>query len=541
MVMGVYMKNLTKGLSASELMESILENRFSDVEKMQVLCKQLLGISEPINDLYSCAFANLYLLDYALTQGDFDACCFYLLRTQPLCQENGFDDLLLIMHNIAGLYYQGIFDEQSALQHYLQGLELVRVQQDPVTEGKLLNNMGISFSRRNDDVHASEYFRRAYEALKPHLARLTPTDLGNALCFLCNASEAYCGTKRIDASEKALLEAEALHVNVKHWELVLCHSWCGHYAMCGDSVRSIAYARQLLEDGLEQIESSYHKTNVAMEVCGYMMDVDCQELAQYYLHLSGAYCGADNLGDSYNFQALSIRYYERFGTPEECQQAYRKFYEISIKMNNTNCAMRVQAEIAKIELTRALQDRQEMRRENRELEDASHMDELTWLYNRRYLSKLISKVALDRQTVTIGCIIIDVDYFKQYNDFYGHLKGDDALRCVATLLRENACDGAYPSRYGGDEFLVLCVNWSTQQMESYIKMVQEELSDQQVPHEKSLCSNYLTLSIGYSNGTITDDPSAAQLLEQADKALYEAKSKGRNRFVRASDGLPEIN
>lgn len=534
------MENLTNNLNASALMEQILAHRFSDVEKMQSLCKQLLGISESANDLYGCAFANLYLIDYALAQGDFDACRFYLLRTQPLCQENGFDDLLLVMYNITGMYYQGIFDEQSALQYYLRGLELAKEQHDPVIESKLLNNMGISFSRRNDDASASDYFRGAYEALEPHLAQLTPTDLGNAVGYLCNVAEAYRGTKRIADSEKALLKAEALHVKVKHWELCLCHAWCGHYAMCGDSVRSIAYARQLLEDGLEDTESSFHKTSVAMEVCGYMLDVDCQELALYYLHLTETYCGPDNLGDCYNFQALRVRYYERFGTPEERRQAYRKFYEVSIKMTAADQAMRVQAELAKIELTRALQDRQAMRREKRELEDASHMDELTWLYNRRYLSKLLSKVAPAGESTVIGYIMLDVDYFKQYNDFYGHFKGDDVLRCVADLLRTYTTDGAYPGRYGGDEFLVLCVNWSSRQMEDYIRLVQAGLEEKKMPHEKSLCSAHLTLSIGYSKGTVVDERSAERLLELADQALYEAKKQGRDRFA-YMDGVGNLS
>lgn len=527
------MNKQTENINTAELMKQILELRFSDEEGMRLLCNRLLEIAEPENDRYGCAFANVYLLDYALIRGAYDSGRFYLMRAQALCEENGYDDLLLILHNIAGMYCQDVFEEQTAVQHYLRGLELAKEQNDPLMESKLLNNIGTSFSRRHDAADAATYFAAAFETLEPHLDHISQTDLRNAVSFLCNLAEAHQSMGRAEESEKALLRAEELHVKAKDCEVPLNPAWCGHYIICGDEKRGIAIAEQLLADGLERYENAYLKISAGMEVCSYMLDIGCRELALRYLELLKTCCGFDNLGDYYNYQVFRTRYYEQFGTAEEQEQAYQEFYEVSVRLNETNDSMRVQAELSKIELSRALLDRQAMRREKQELEDASHMDELTWLYNRRYLSKLLSKVAPAGESTTIGYIMLDVDYFKQYNDFYGHFKGDDALRCVADLLRAHATDGIYPSRYGGDEFLVLCVNWSDCRMEDYIRLVQAGLAEKKVPHEKSLCSQYLSLSVGYSSGTVVGSPSAERLLELADQALYEAKKQGRDRFVRA--------
>ena len=114
----------------------------------------------------------------------------------------------------------------------------------------------------------------------------------------------------------------------------------------------------------------------------------------------------------------------------------------------------------------------------------------------------------------LGFIMLDVDYFKPYNDFYGHFKGDDALKSVARVLKDNQMDGMYVSRYGGDEFVCLCMD-----MEAVA-----------IPHEKSPGLKVLTVSMGYCNEIYRKGMDWEPVLNRADRELYSIKKKKRARI-----------
>lgn len=481
------------------------------------------------SDLYQCTIANLRLLEYYLTQNDFGSCRFYLLRAQEFCQENRFDELFITFHNLAGQYYQDIFDEQTAMKHYLQGLELSRKQMNKAAESKILNNIGTCFRRRHDNPSAANYFHLAYELMEQHIK---PENADDAVNFLCNYAEACQYMKKEEDSHMALILADSLNHHSQASEFRLAYAWCGHYALVGsDPQSSISIASKLLDDGLGGYSDIRFKIGAFMELSSYMLILNCQELALRCIKLLKPYCSFDNLGDYYHCQILRTQYYERFGTEEECNEVYREFYKSSMKINQIDDTMRVQNVLSNLDLTQALLNRDTLRQENKALENASYIDELTQLYNWRYLSKTLGSLSVDGRKKRVGFIMLDVDYFKQYNDYYGHFMGDGALQSVADTLKKHSQDNLYASRYGGDEFLILCINMSDQKIEDHIRQIQADLSDKQIPHEKSKCADHLTLSIGYSNGLLTTENSSKELLEAADQALYRAKEQGRDCFA----------
>ncbi|MEH6449096.1 MAG: GGDEF domain-containing protein [Oleispira sp.] len=169
-----------------------------------------------------------------------------------------------------------------------------------------------------------------------------------------------------------------------------------------------------------------------------------------------------------------------------------------------------------------------------ELEKQSTTDSLTSIPNRRALDIEIEKSwnRINRYGGKIALILIDIDHFKRYNDFYGHLKGDIALIKVAQALQLfSRRSDEIAARYGGEEFVLLFQYNNREEIEHLLQVVNKTMEALHEPHEKSEF-NYLTLSCGAcwieSDINNLTNKSISNWIETADKALYQAKDKGRN-------------
>jgi len=166
------------------------------------------------------------------------------------------------------------------------------------------------------------------------------------------------------------------------------------------------------------------------------------------------------------------------------------------------------------------------------LSKQSVTDQLTQLYNRRYYDTLIEKLiaTAKRNKECISFFILDIDYFKKYNDYYGHKMGDLALIQVAQRLKSHIQRGSdFTFRLGGEEFAGILINKDKKKTQEYIAKLCRLIEELQIEHKKSHCSPYLSVSIGVSSKCHDEEFTAESLYLQADQALYRAKSQGRNR------------
>jgi diguanylate cyclase (GGDEF)-like protein len=171
---------------------------------------------------------------------------------------------------------------------------------------------------------------------------------------------------------------------------------------------------------------------------------------------------------------------------------------------------------------------------NEKLEALSTTDELTKLDNRRsfmHYFEMIWKQA-SRLKTPISVMMIDIDYFKKYNDSLGHLEGDKALFAVAQCLKNHAKrETDFAARFGGEEFVCLLPYIKKSDAEDFAKKLVQSIEDMKIPHPKSEHSSYLTISAGLATIIPNENDTPQQLLDAADKALYEAKEGGRNQVV----------
>ncbi|HEY9734742.1 MAG TPA: PAS domain-containing protein [Trichocoleus sp.] len=174
-----------------------------------------------------------------------------------------------------------------------------------------------------------------------------------------------------------------------------------------------------------------------------------------------------------------------------------------------------------------------LQKANSELERLATLDSLTKVANRRrfdeYLEQEWQRLAREGQPLSL--ILLDVDYFKIYNDFYGHQRGDDCLIEVAQAITRSVKRAAdLVARYGGEEFAVILPNTRRVGAIVVAETIQAEIAKLQIAHPNSTVSSYVTASLGIASAVPGSNGTCDELVAVADAALYQAKRRGRNRY-----------
>jgi diguanylate cyclase (GGDEF)-like protein len=178
---------------------------------------------------------------------------------------------------------------------------------------------------------------------------------------------------------------------------------------------------------------------------------------------------------------------------------------------------------------------------NRALERMSRQDWLTELANRRYFDAFLSdEMARARRSKQELCLALcDVDFFKAYNDHYGHQAGDECLKQVARALQSGCRRPAdLAARYGGEEFALVLPETSLAGAAQVGEAVRQAVLQLQIPHEHSSIAAHVTLSVGVASLLPGTDAQPERLIAAADQALYQAKKLGRNRVVNLQAETP---
>jgi two-component system chemotaxis family response regulator WspR len=196
------------------------------------------------------------------------------------------------------------------------------------------------------------------------------------------------------------------------------------------------------------------------------------------------------------------------------------------------------SQLQRDEAYRALRkSQQELMETNLELQRLTNVDGLTGLSNRRYFNEYIEtewRQAI-RTSEPISLLMVDIDHFKQYNDHYGHLAGDEVLRTVAqTVMHCFHRPKDLAARFGGEEFVVVLPQTPARDLEALAEKVVAAVSALDLPHRASSAASVVTASVGAATSIPQREDSLFTLIEAADKALYEAKRAGRNRAVTAA-------
>lgn len=166
---------------------------------------------------------------------------------------------------------------------------------------------------------------------------------------------------------------------------------------------------------------------------------------------------------------------------------------------------------------------------NRQLQEMANKDGLTGLYNHRYFHEQLSKDFLRarRYHESLSCVLLDIDYFKKFNDTHGHQTGDVVLSTLGRVIEESIRDSDLAARYGGEEFAIVLYYTDGPTAYQVAERLRQKVQDHEV-HDKDNAL-HVTISVGVATFPSQQIHDSKELIECADKALYQAKENGRNR------------
>ena len=169
-----------------------------------------------------------------------------------------------------------------------------------------------------------------------------------------------------------------------------------------------------------------------------------------------------------------------------------------------------------------------------ELKKVSILDGLTGIANRRFFEEFSDRewkrAQRDKQPFTV--VMIDLDCFKAYNDTYGHQRGDESLKAVAKILKDSMKRPSdLAARYGGEEFIVILPDTSKKGGYELAEKLRKKVLDLKLEHKNNICGNEITVSVGVAMDIAEPGKKLYDLIDKADKALYEAKNSGRNQTL----------
>ena len=171
---------------------------------------------------------------------------------------------------------------------------------------------------------------------------------------------------------------------------------------------------------------------------------------------------------------------------------------------------------------------------NSKLHLLSDIDDLTQIANRRVFEETLGRewARLVRERQPISLIMCDIDFFKKYNDHYGHQKGDECLKMVSNIIRQAVRRPAdLVARYGGEEFIILLPGTDCRGAQVVAQNILNALKAIAMVHAQSPISEHLTISMGIAHVVPDNTMDAKRLVGQADEALYQAKARGRNQYA----------
>ena len=341
----------------------------------------------------------------------------------------------------------------------------------------------------------------------------------------------YEEIKALEAYLKSMEAAE------KCQNLTLMLSAYNNIATCFELKRNYTEAIHYYKKCYELLQSmeknsAYSKAIVLSNLCNceYRLK-DAAALCAYFSRFEDL--DRQSFEESMNLLYLFCKLmYLRLHVMEELLQAYREFYTIILTIEDTDMEDNSSGLTAALELYRTKERQVSLEKENEQLERLMNIDDLTNIYNRRCFNEDITATDLQKEKI-VAVAMLDIDYFKEYNDIYGHQMGDQALVKIGRCMKQYEKKGEIQFyRYGGDEFSAIFIGQSEESVRKTMAALTHDIREQKIPHKGSRTAQILTLSFGYAFSS-QEPVDMTVLIRQADEQLYQHKKLRRQRCKHA--------
>lgn len=517
-----------------DMRREIIKYRFSDPQKAYDICCELLEQGMQSGNDYEIAYAYLYMGDTIFSMGKPDQALHYMALAEHVQKTNGFDQLLMKTYNITGVIYINMGDALLAMDYYHAALNLAKKYENHTLEAMIYSNIGTLLTNIGDPAEAAGYYELAYDTSRKQGVR------DNELFF--NTVELYMNMCEVYLKEKDY--TRAMHFLDDALDNIDMEK-----VSEPDRMR-IAHAYAMIYYYLNDYGKAYEMCEKAISFCG--LDWQEVEIFDDYMDITEILVDTGHLEQAgkllrdmdevveqvdienrrLKMCKIRIEICKKTGETDLLNEQLQIYYQARKKRNAERNRIVVAAINNRCRLEEEKKRNWRLNEDNKKLIKESEIDELTGIYNRfgfrRRYEKLYPYAKKKHQTYCVG--IFDIDYFKQYNDSYGHLMGDSCLKQVARMLRKTS-DGSFCiGRYGGDEFVFMANDVEEEDVRDFLGRLVKNIRDAHIPFESHQECGHVTISAGAALQNAAEDIDLVALLKKADQVLYEVKQTGKNGY-----------
>lgn len=516
---------------AGQLADTILEKRWVDTACVLECCDKLEAYAKDREDVWYLGFAYYHKGEVYYIRNEVDQmfCC--IAWAIPLLEQSAQWELEARSYNLMAITSVTKGNASIAMDYYLSGLNVCRKHGISNVERSITLNLGSLYLGNKIYEEAQAYFLRALENYRAsskneqNPASLTMIYTNLIICYMKNngLDQAKCYMDQLKTEcEPHFEEMDFVYVNCMRARFYEC---------IGDEKERDACIRDVLNRIFKQIPV-LDVFDDLYDFCMMLFEIGRLEEIHKIIELAEplvAETGIANLNRK--LLSLQMRYYRAKHMKTEFQASAVEFYRQTEVFEEESRSMISNMLYVRGALEKANENnRRRMQEENQALQRKAETDPMTGLTNRYSLTDYSEKILeqCKEENAPLAYEILDIDYFKEYNDNYGHQAGDICIQKVAGLLRDMQNEHIFCARYGGDEFIIIYSHMSAEEVYAHAKKFREDVMALQLAHAYSKTSAYVTISQGICYNLPEPGNKSWDYLHAADMLLYHIKKKNRN-------------
>lgn len=515
-----------------EWIEIVQKNCDKDAELTLKYCNDIIDYGKKTEDdgLVALGYYHEGVVYYVLNDGSH----FYEAVTNALSYLSRVEEFELMArcYNFLGIFTVNHGNAAVGLDYYLNALSCALKAGNEAFASTVKINMGVLnmiYDRYDDAIEVLQQAFQYYSG-HPELARYDDY----MICVYENMAKAYL-------SKGDLIEAKCCFENIYN----------EHGDYLNDEVKVTVWATEALyyhiagkDEKCEKLIDRVHNELSDMmpimdmfddfyDYCRMLLERDSQEAFWKLIDIMEPMVRSLDITNLIlKILSLKIKFYRKHKQNAEYLQASALYFEYSERAAVENKRMMNNILNLRRSLETVNQEKQEIEQKNVMLRAKSETDALTGLSNRFRLddySDAVFKKAIANGT-SLAIEILDIDFFKGFNDHYGHQRGDECIQMVASAVKSMEEFGAFTARYGGDEFVLIYEDVTKEQVVEYVAELRKRVLELKMEHSLSKVSNIISISQGVCLDIPVNGNTMEDYLQTADNMLYRVKQRKRNNF-----------
>ncbi|MEG1595981.1 MAG: tetratricopeptide repeat-containing diguanylate cyclase [Lachnospiraceae bacterium] len=509
--------------------EELKEVEKTNPQKAFVLAKEFRNEGRKNNDTQQMSYGEYYMGEAQFFLGRSAKLMQYATKSMMYFKKINDSIMISRCYNLMGIAYSSTEDYQLSLDSYMNALNIALNHQKINNKNALMNNIGVVYLQMGDVSSALKYFRQAYQKLRKK-KRTNSKDL--LFNVIINYADTLCHAEEYDLALHYLEETkqdknctmgymDKLLIQVLHTKIFY-------------GKKELERANQSFDEMMEMLKDGYDSFDVHSDY-GRIGEVlitleEYRRLEQIIQYLKDCASGNHVTADWIRAYRLEVKYFNKIGDTERELDALRKYRKMLEQREVERAKSQLEVLRNQMILRKTIEKYKKESEEMEEMRLLSERDALTGLLNRHSLNQLMDKYfkVAQKENKKFGCIFLDVDCFKEYNDTYGHVSGDACLQKVASVCKNLESENCFFSRYGGDEFFGVITGETDEGLKNRASEIMGQLLDMSIEHKNSKVMNRVTVSIGLVNMELTEEDNIIDFVNFSDRALYHAKERGRN-------------